>query len=111
VVCRWFSTTVKESFKYDDSLDVFGVHGVGGFLGTCVLGIFGHTYFGGFNEVRCISLPPSTKHSHHSHHSRHHSCGLGSARWGECSEWSVWPCLSAAARGRLTERGRVGAHA
>jgi len=51
VVCRWFSTTVKESFKYDDSLDVFGVHGVGGFLGTCVLGIFGHTYFGGFNEV------------------------------------------------------------
>jgi Amt family ammonium transporter len=51
VVCRVFSTTVKEHFKYDDSLDVFGVHGVGGFLGTCVLGIFGHTFFGGFNEV------------------------------------------------------------
>lgn len=72
VVCRWFSTTVKEGFKYDDSLDVFGVHGVGGFLGTCVLGIFGHTYFGGFNEVRCITTQPSRTQSH-SHHSRHHS--------------------------------------
>lgn len=48
VVCRWFSTTVKEKFGYDDSLDVFGVHGVGGFLGTCVLGIFGSKCFGGF---------------------------------------------------------------
>eukprot|EP00241_Pyramimonas_parkeae_P002354 CAMPEP_0114246116 /NCGR_PEP_ID=MMETSP0058-20121206/12274_1 /TAXON_ID=36894 /ORGANISM="Pyramimonas parkeae, CCMP726" /LENGTH=525 /DNA_ID=CAMNT_0001359247 /DNA_START=43 /DNA_END=1620 /DNA_ORIENTATION=+ len=51
VVCRFFSTTIKETFNYDDSLDVFGVHGVGGFLGTCLLGILGHTSLGGFNAV------------------------------------------------------------
>lgn len=41
----------QETFNYDDSLDVFGVHGVGGFLGTCLLGILGHTSLGGFNAV------------------------------------------------------------
>lgn len=51
IVCRFFSTTVKEHFGYDDSLDVFGVHGVGGFLGTCLLGVLASPVFGGFNEV------------------------------------------------------------
>ena len=39
-VCYWFCTVVKERFKYDDSLNVFGVHGVGGILGTLLTGIF-----------------------------------------------------------------------
>jgi Amt family ammonium transporter len=30
---------------------VFGVHGVGGFVGTILLGIFGHTSLGGTNTV------------------------------------------------------------
>jgi len=51
IVCRFFSTTVKEHFGYDDSLDVFGVHGVGGFLGTCLLGVLASPVFGGFNDV------------------------------------------------------------
>mmetsp|Transcript_3405 Transcript_3405/g.15738 ORF Transcript_3405/g.15738 Transcript_3405/m.15738 type:complete len:919 (-) Transcript_3405:904-3660(-) len=49
VVCRFFSLVVKEKYGYDDSLDVFGVHGVGGFLGTCMLGIVASPMFGGFN--------------------------------------------------------------
>ena len=49
VVCRFFSLVVKERYGYDDSLDVFGVHGVGGFLGTCMLGIVASPMFGGFN--------------------------------------------------------------
>ena len=51
IVCRFFSTTVKEKFGYDDALDVFGVHGVGGFLGTILLGVLCHPFFGGFNNV------------------------------------------------------------
>ena len=51
IVCRFFSTTVKEKFGYDDSLDVFGVHGIGGFLGTILLGVLASPALGGFNEV------------------------------------------------------------
>jgi Amt family ammonium transporter len=51
IICRFFSTTVKEYFGYDDALDVFGVHGVGGFLGTIMLGILCHPSLGGFNDV------------------------------------------------------------
>lgn len=42
---------MKEYFGYDDALDVFGVHGVGGFLGTIMLGILCHPVLGGFNDV------------------------------------------------------------
>ena len=46
-VCWYFATTLKNKFGYDDSLDVFGVHGVGGFLGTILVGIFASEIFGG----------------------------------------------------------------
>jgi Amt family ammonium transporter len=39
-VCYWFCTFVKQRLKYDDSLDVFGVHGVGGIMGTLLVGVF-----------------------------------------------------------------------
>jgi Amt family ammonium transporter len=39
-VCYGFCTVVKQRLKYDDSLDVFGVHGVGGVLGTLLAGVF-----------------------------------------------------------------------
>ncbi len=38
---------IKKKFGYDDSLDVFGVHGVGGFIGTIMLGVFMAPVFGG----------------------------------------------------------------
>ena len=31
---------VKEKFKYDDALDAFGVHGIGGILGSILTGVF-----------------------------------------------------------------------
>mmetsp|Transcript_72142 Transcript_72142/g.227645 ORF Transcript_72142/g.227645 Transcript_72142/m.227645 type:complete len:576 (-) Transcript_72142:33-1760(-) len=46
-VCRYFSIVLKEKFGYDDSLDVFGVHGVGGFVGTLLVGVFCSEVFGG----------------------------------------------------------------
>jgi Amt family ammonium transporter len=39
-VCYYFCTAVKTRLKYDDSLDVFGVHGVGGILGMLMVGVF-----------------------------------------------------------------------
>lgn len=40
VVCYWMCTVAKHRFRYDDTLDVFGVHGVGGVLGTLLAGVF-----------------------------------------------------------------------
>jgi Amt family ammonium transporter len=42
-VCFFACTTVKNAFKYDDSLDAFGVHGVGGMLGAILTGVFATT--------------------------------------------------------------------
>ena len=39
-LCYFAWTTVKARLGYDDSLDVFGVHGVGGVLGTLLAGVF-----------------------------------------------------------------------
>ncbi len=39
-VCFWACTSLKHRFNYDDSLDVFGIHGVGGMLGTVLVGVF-----------------------------------------------------------------------
>lgn len=40
IVCFWACTWLKERLKYDDSLDVFGIHGIGGILGTILTGVF-----------------------------------------------------------------------
>ena len=47
VVCFFFSTTVKRALGYDDSLDVFGVHGVGGIVGAILTGVFAKAAIGG----------------------------------------------------------------
>jgi Amt family ammonium transporter len=39
-VCFWACTWLKLKIGYDDSLDVFGVHGIGGFTGTLLTGVF-----------------------------------------------------------------------
>ncbi len=39
-VCFWACTWLKHKLNYDDSLDVFGVHGVGGLIGTIAAGVF-----------------------------------------------------------------------
>ncbi|MBA4791656.1 MAG: ammonium transporter [Rhizobiales bacterium] len=47
VLCFFFCTTVKNAFGYDDSLDVFGVHGVGGIFGAIATGIVVSPALGG----------------------------------------------------------------
>jgi Amt family ammonium transporter len=39
-VCFWGSTKLKQRLGYDDTLDVFGIHGIGGALGTLLTGVF-----------------------------------------------------------------------
>jgi Amt family ammonium transporter len=39
-ICYWACTKLKLMLGYDDSLDVFGVHGVGGATGTLLAGVF-----------------------------------------------------------------------
>jgi Amt family ammonium transporter len=39
-LCFWACTSLKHRLNYDDSLDVFGVHGIGGLAGTILAGVF-----------------------------------------------------------------------
>ena len=39
-VCYWACSTLKHKLRYDDALDAFGVHGVGGTLGAILTGVF-----------------------------------------------------------------------
>ena len=43
----FFVTVVKHKLKYDDSLDVFGIHGVAGIIGAVLTGVFSAAAFGG----------------------------------------------------------------
>ncbi len=47
VVCLWGVTGLKKLLGADDSLDVFGVHGVGGILGALLTGVFASPKLGG----------------------------------------------------------------
>ncbi|PCJ08503.1 MAG: ammonia channel protein [Rhodobacteraceae bacterium] len=46
-LCYFFVATVKNKFGYDDSLDVFGIHGIGGIFGAIATGIFTAPGLGG----------------------------------------------------------------
>ncbi len=47
IVCWLACAKLKQKLRYDDSLDVFGVHGVGGFIGTILVAVFGSKSFAG----------------------------------------------------------------
>ncbi|WP_420839633.1 ammonium transporter [Chromobacterium alkanivorans] len=47
VVCFWGATGLKHMLGYDDSLDAFGVHGIGGILGALLTGVFAVKEIGG----------------------------------------------------------------
>lgn len=47
VLCFWSATSLKHMLKYDDSLDAFGVHGVGGIIGALLTGVFAVKAIGG----------------------------------------------------------------
>src|SRR5690606_693844 len=46
-VCYFFVAVVKNKLGYDDTLDVFGIHGVGGIVGALGTGIFTAPWLGG----------------------------------------------------------------
>jgi len=47
VACLWGATSLKRMLKYDDSLDAFGVHGIGGIVGALLTGFFAVEAIGG----------------------------------------------------------------
>ncbi|MCD5362323.1 ammonium transporter [Chromobacterium aquaticum] len=47
VVCFWGATGLKHMLGYDDSLDAFGVHGIGGILGALLTGVLAVKEIGG----------------------------------------------------------------
>ena len=88
VGCYWGATGLKHMFGYDDALDCFGVHGVGGMIGALLTGVF---------AVSSTAAPPASSrampavrqpvHRHrdghrlrrdrHLHHPRDHQVAIG----------------------------------
>ncbi len=54
VICFLCATSLKRKLGYDDSLDVFGVHAVGGIVGAILTGAFAAPALGGFGAVEDI---------------------------------------------------------
>ena len=54
VICFFCATSLKRKLGYDDSLDAFGVHGVGGIVGAILTGVFAAPVLGGFGSVEDI---------------------------------------------------------
>jgi Amt family ammonium transporter len=54
VLCFFAATSLKHALGYDDSLDAFGVHGVGGIVGALLTGIFAREAIGGKAAVGLI---------------------------------------------------------
>ncbi len=57
VGCFFFVTTVKNMFKYDDTLDVFGVHCIGGIIGAIGTAIVANPAFGGQGFMNFTVIP------------------------------------------------------
>ncbi|MDZ5604843.1 ammonium transporter [Pseudomonas sp. RP23018S] len=55
VICYFCATSLKRKLGYDDSLDAFGVHGIGGIVGAILTGVFAAPALGGFGAVTDIA--------------------------------------------------------
>ena len=51
VGCYWGATGLKHTFGYDDALDTFGVHGVGGIIGAILTGVFAVNQYSGHSGL------------------------------------------------------------
>ncbi len=56
LACSFACTTLKRRLGYDDSLDAFGIHGVGGTLGALLAGVFATRAAGQFGDGRPLGL-------------------------------------------------------
>src|SRR5712675_2460560 len=58
VICYWSTTGLKHALRYDDSLDAFGVHGVGGMVGAVLTGVLAVAWVGGEGKSGLIDGNP-----------------------------------------------------
>src|SRR5690349_15260530 len=58
VICYWAATGLKHALRYDDSLDAFGVHGVGGIIGAILTGVLAVAWVGGEGKSGLIDGNP-----------------------------------------------------
>jgi ammonium transporter, Amt family len=58
VVCLFFCTAIKNALGYDDALDVFGVHCIGGIVGAIGTGILVNPLLGGAGIIDYTAIPP-----------------------------------------------------
>jgi len=56
LICYFAVVKAKRAFGYDDSLDAFGVHGVGGFVGAILTGVFVDSSLGGVGLKEGVSM-------------------------------------------------------
>ncbi|MBF0284107.1 MAG: ammonium transporter [Magnetococcales bacterium] len=56
IACFLGATTLKRAMGYDDSLDAFGVHGVGGIVGALLTGVFASPAFGGKGYAEGVDM-------------------------------------------------------
>ncbi len=61
IVCLWAVVWLKSKLGYDDALDVFGVHGVGGIIGALLTGLFVNPAWGGMGVTDYLATDTSTK--------------------------------------------------
>ena len=54
IICFFAATTMKRALGYDDSLDAFGVHGIGGMVGAMLTGVFAAPALGGYGDFVSI---------------------------------------------------------
>ncbi|ATN36468.1 ammonia channel protein [Rhizobium sp. ACO-34A] len=55
-LCYFFVSVVKNKFGYDDTADVFGVHGIGGLFGALATGIFASSSLGGIGYAEGVTM-------------------------------------------------------
>ncbi len=58
VICYWATTGLKHTMRYDDSLDAFGVHGIGGMVGAILTGVLAVAWVGGEGKSGLIDGNP-----------------------------------------------------
>lgn len=56
LVCFWAVSSLKKMLGYDDSLDAFGVHAVGGVVGAMLTGVFVSSSFGGAGLAEGVTM-------------------------------------------------------
>lgn len=56
LLCFWAATSLKQALGFDDSLDAFGVHGVGGIVGAILTGVFAAESLGGVGLAEGVNV-------------------------------------------------------